>query len=54
MFSGRENELSTDLLTVFRLCNPDRLGRIKIEFLQELASDFTDFEKPKNNVKVSI
>lgn len=42
MFSEQNNVLSMkDLMTVFRLCDPDRTGRIKIDYLQELANSFT-------------
>lgn len=41
MFSEQTNVLSMkELLTVFRLCDPDRTGRIKIDYLQELATSY--------------
>ncbi|KYB28673.1 Rab11 family-interacting protein 4A-like Protein [Tribolium castaneum] len=54
MFSEQNKVLSVkDLMTVFRLCDPDRTGRIKIDYLQELAHSFTpqtDHRQEINNI----
>ncbi|XP_044269172.1 rab11 family-interacting protein 4A isoform X3 [Tribolium madens] len=54
MFSEQNKVLSVkDLMTVFRLCDPDRTGRIKIDYLQELAYSFTpqtDHRQEINNI----
>lgn len=54
MFSNTESESSPDLSTIFHLCNPDKLGRIRIEFLQNLAWSYTDLGEFKNNFQVCL